>query len=271
MALSRPEARATAGLSWPGAGPQTAVLSIVLVVAAIAAGTSMQRVAGMGFAMISAPMLVLLLGPREGVLLVNLAGALTSALVMSRVWREVEWRRLGVLAPTGAVGVLAGAVVAARTPAALLEVVVGSLIALGLTAVLLARRATPVRGNPITVLFGAVSGASSVMAGTAGPAMSVYAVLVRWDQRRMAATVQPFFVVIALGSVVAKSVAGPATLPDFSIAMWAACLAAALGGLAVGELVSRRVAARAARRLTFVVAYLGSLSTIVHGVVGLTG
>ena len=47
----------------------------------------------MGFALIAAPVLILLVGPFDGVLLVNLGGAVSSLIVLVRVWRNVDWRQ----------------------------------------------------------------------------------------------------------------------------------------------------------------------------------
>ena len=46
----------------------------VLVIAAVLIGSSMQRITGMGFALVAAPFLVLLLGPIDGVIVVNVCG-----------------------------------------------------------------------------------------------------------------------------------------------------------------------------------------------------
>lgn len=59
-------------------------------------GASVQRLAGIGFALVSAPALVLLLGPAEGVVLSNCAAGAISAIGLASSWREV---RLAAMAP----------------------------------------------------------------------------------------------------------------------------------------------------------------------------
>lgn len=239
------------------------------MLAAILAGTLMQRVAGMGFAMISAPLLVLLLGPREGVVLVNLGGALTSLLMLTRVWRDVDWRLFPSLSVSAIVAIVPGAYLVVNADHAWLELGIGLLIMGGLTAVLLLRGTVRAHGRGLAVGFGALSGFSSVLAGTGGPAMTVYAVLTRWDQRAMAATLQPLFVTMATASLTGKALAGPATVPDLDPVVWLACLAAGLLGLGVGEVLTRHVDAVAARRVTVAVAYVGSAVNAVRGLAGI--
>jgi uncharacterized membrane protein YfcA len=59
-----------------------------LVLAAVVLGAGMQRITGMGFALVATPFLVLLLGPVEGVVLVNLCGAVTAGAIIFRVARD---------------------------------------------------------------------------------------------------------------------------------------------------------------------------------------
>ncbi len=56
-----------------------------------------QRITGMGFALVAAPSLILVVGGFAGVLVVNVCAALTSAAILTRLWREVDWARWRVL------------------------------------------------------------------------------------------------------------------------------------------------------------------------------
>ena len=62
------------------------------------AGAIAQRVSGMGFALVVAPVLVLLIGPFDGVLMVNICGAASALMVVTRVWREISWKHYFLLA-----------------------------------------------------------------------------------------------------------------------------------------------------------------------------
>ena len=64
----------------------------VLVLIAVIAGALAQRIAGLGFGLLVSPVLVVLLGPFDGVMIINLCGATSSLLILSRVWRHVAWK-----------------------------------------------------------------------------------------------------------------------------------------------------------------------------------
>jgi len=91
-------------------------------------GASVQRLAGIGFALVAVPALVLLLGPSEGVVLSNCAAGAISALGLAEGWRQVRLRAMVPLVVAAACTVPAGAWVAARLPEQALLVGMGALV-----------------------------------------------------------------------------------------------------------------------------------------------
>ena len=79
-------------------------------------GAVAQRVAGLGFAMLASPFLVLLLGPHEGVLLVNICGVVSSTLITPRVWKDINWSAFRWLAAFSVVGSVIGRAALGDTP-----------------------------------------------------------------------------------------------------------------------------------------------------------
>jgi uncharacterized protein len=80
--------------------------------AAVSVGAGTQRITGLGFALVAAPFLVLLLGPFTGVLVVNVLGVAASVLVLAQVRRDVDLRRGVLLSAPALVAVVPGAWVA---------------------------------------------------------------------------------------------------------------------------------------------------------------
>ena len=176
------------------------------VALSVLVGAMAQRITGMGFALIAAPALVILLGPFDGVVIVNLCAVLSSLLILPRVWRHIEWRRFGWLTVPALVGTVAGALLAVHVSAPLLQVGVGVLVIVALTVSLVVTRTSHVatRAPLRRIIAGAASGVMNAAAGVGGPALSVYAVATRWPQVAFAATAQPYFVVIGVASLVGK-------------------------------------------------------------------
>lgn len=242
----------------------------VLVILAVVLGALAQRVAGLGFAMISAPMLVLLLGAFDGVLMVNLCGAVSALLIITRVWRRIDWHQFTLLLVPALITIVPGTIVSVRYAGPVLQIVVGAILVVGLSGSLLVRRAfRHVPSTPSAMISGAVAGFTNATAGIGGPALSVHAVLTRWDPWVFAATVQPYFVVTGSVAFVAKIVGSPEGLPDYAWWLWLMVLGAILGGLVIGERLSRVVSQRATARAVIVLAYAGGIVAIIDGVLAL--
>lgn len=237
------------------------------LLAVVVLGAVLQRVTGLGFALVVSPVIALLLGPEEGVLVVNACAVLTSSLLTYRLRALIDWRRYARLLPTALLGVVGGALLTVAASRPLLEVLVGSLALLGLLASVLVarlRRADGDGGLPAAGAAGLLSGLMSSAAGVGGPAMVVYGVVSGWEQRRFAATLQPFFVSIAGSAILAKLVAGASF--DGLLRLESLLLIPALAvGLLLGELLAARLPARVARIGLLAVASVGSVAIIAHG------
>lgn len=240
--------------------------SAVAIAAVVAFGSLAQRISGMGFALIAAPFLVLLLGPHEGVILANVASAATAALVLPRVFAHIEWRNYFWLVIPALAGIVPGALLATWLDASLLEVTIGSFLAIALVVSLTAKRiSVRLRGPLPKATAGFFSGLSSAAAGISGPPMSLYAVLSRWPQQAFAATMQPFFLTLGVTSVLAKLSLDPTRWPELPVWFWLSLLIALIAGTSFGELLSRRVSAATARFAMLSFAVLGALAVAVHG------
>jgi uncharacterized membrane protein YfcA len=242
-------------------------LSSLGLAAAVALGAGTQRITGLGFALVSAPFLVLLLGPFAGVLVVNVLGVAASVLVLAQVRRDVDVRRGLLLSAPALAAVLPGAWVARHTAPAVLQVLVGGSVVVALLALLVIGRRSGTRpevaaGPGPAVLAGAASGFMNATAGVGGPALTVYAVATGWPQRAFAATAQLCFTVIGSATVAAKG------LPSLPVASWAVAAAALGVGLLAGTALSARVRPAAARAAALALALVGSVATVVDGLLG---
>ncbi|SFR91510.1 hypothetical protein SAMN05428970_3806 [Agromyces sp. CF514] len=243
---------------------------LIAVALSVLVGAFAQRITGMGFALVASPALVLLLGPFDGVIVVNLCAVVSSLIILPRVWRFVEWRRFAMLVVPALAGTAAGAVIAAHVPGAPLQVAIGVLVIVALTVSLLVTRAEHVvSGWPPAVVAGAASGVMNAAAGVGGPALSVYAVATRWPQVRFAATAQPYFVAIGSASLVLKLAQTGWSIPELQPGAWPIVLGALLAGLVAGELLHRRIPHHAARIAVIAIAYAGGAAALVDGAVEL--
>lgn len=227
-------------------------------------GAGAQRATGLGFSLVSSPFMVLLLGPFDGVLVINACGALTSLIVLTQVWRDVDFGRAGLMIVSALPAVAAGAWMARSLPAPPLAIVVGVLILAALVAVVASERARVLRGTPGAVVAGLGSGFLNVTVGAGGPAVAVYAVSTAWPQRRFAASAQLIFAALGVASLVAKG-----GRPSMAAAGWALVGAGLLLGVLAGGRLEKRVSPERAQTVVIVLAMAGAVLTVIKGVVEL--
>ena len=236
-------------------------LQLVVLPLGVLVGALTQRITGVGFALVAAPLLVLVGGPFQGILLANLLGSIVAAVVLLSSWRDVDWRKAVLLGIPALIAVPIGAWVARTLPPAPLLVLVGLLVVIALTAVLLSERARVLRGPGGAVAAGAASGFMNVTAGVGGPAIVLYTVSTAWEHRRFLATFQAYTVVVSVASMLAKG-----GLPRVSSAQLLLCLAGLAAGLAGGQVLSGRVDHESARRLAIGLALVSAVATVLKGV-----
>ncbi|HHU38937.1 MAG TPA: sulfite exporter TauE/SafE family protein [Propionibacterium sp.] len=241
----------------------------VLVVAALAVlvGTVLQRVSGTGVGLVLAPALTLLFGPLQGVMLTNLTTPISAFLIMLSVRRLVEWRHAGAIIATALPGVALGAWLSTVLSYGVLSVVVGVVVLLGLGVAAFAERLPEVSRRLGVVPAGFLGGFFNAVAGIAAPAMVVYSRMTRWDQARFAATMQPVFLCIGVGSFAGKLLGGASVgTPQELVVILPGLVALVVVGILLGAWLDRRVSKAAASRLAIGLAGVGGVLTVVKGI-----
>jgi uncharacterized membrane protein YfcA len=235
----------------------------VLLGGIIALGASVQRLTGMGFALVAVPALVLLLGPAEGVVLANCAAGVISAVGLVDGWREVRPAAMVPLVLAAACTVPAGSWTAARLPEPALLVGMGVLVSAAVLLVMRGARVPALRGVRGAVAAGAAGGFMNSSAGVGGPAVSLYAVNAGWTVREFVPNAQFYGVVVNAFSVAANGV------PGLTAPVWLLAGAALAAGTVTGKALGERVPERRARQLVLGLALAGGLTALGKGLWGL--
>jgi hypothetical protein len=229
-------------------------------------GTMSQRISGMGFALLMAPLFVITFGAYEGILLMNIGGAFSSAVMLIRVWRYVNWHKFWVLLAASIPGAAVGAYVATQLDGATLQVMVGVLLMMGLATMQLAKpvdgRVNERRGS---LLAGLASGFTNGTAGFGSPAIAIYALYTRWEQQSFAATLQPMFIVMSLSAFTLKTaISGQPPALDWWV--YPAMIVLILVGTVLGERVKEFIVEEGIKRMVIALCYVGAISATVNGV-----
>lgn len=240
------------------AGAAELLLGGIVVLAA-----SVQWLAGMGFALIAVPALVLILGPAQGVVLANCGTGVISLVGLAAGWRQV---RIGAMTPlvlASACTVPAGSWVAARLPAPVLLSGVGILVTAAVGFVMGGLRIPALIGTRGAVAAGAVGGFMNSAAGVGGPPYSLYAVNAGWSAREFVPNAQFYGIVVNSFSVAANGV------PRLSGTAWSVTVSAMVAGALIGGMLARRIPEQGVRRLVLTLALAGGVSVLAKGLQGM--
>ncbi|WP_226346890.1 TSUP family transporter [Agilicoccus flavus] len=248
------------------------LLGLAVTCGALVAATIAQRVVGMGFGIIMAPVVAIVAGPLAAVLVVNLYVVVACGLMLPRVWPDVDWRRLRWLIGPAAAASVAGLWIARSADVDVLRVAVGVAALLGVgVSVAFAGGERVIDGPVSRVVAGATIGLMNASVALGAPPVAVYSIVSRWERRSFAATMQPFWVALSLVTLLERQVLAPGGAPDWPWWGWGAAGLATVAGVLAAEPVARRVSARAARLGVIGLSLASGLAVTAVGVAGLTG
>lgn len=239
---------------------------IVGLGASVLAGALTQRITGVGFALVAAPFFVITLGPLQGVALANLLGVATATSVYVFAIREVEYRKVLILAAAAIAAAIPGAFLARLLPEDPLSIGAGVLILAALGLSVYARKLRGIHRWPGQVGAGLLSGFMNVIAGVGGPAVTAYAVASRWEHERFAKSVQFYFMIVGAVSFAARG-----TWPQLAWLDWVIVAACLVAGLVGGHFLSRVIPSRQARVGCMALAVAGALVVIAQAVARMVG
>jgi len=214
-------------------------------------------VSGLGFSLVSAPLLVVLLGARAGIQISVVLSMVVNAGVLVREWRRVHPRVAALLLVSAAplTPVFAWLLRGARSGP--LEVLAGCAILGGVGMLASGRRLGWAAGRAGAVAAGAISAGMNVVAASGGPPVALWMANAGWEAAAARATLQAYFLTL---NVVALASLGP---PRLGYGRVLPLLAALLVGALVGARVARRVDDRMARGATLAIAGAGALALVV--------
>ena len=235
----------------------------VLLTVIVLLGSSVQWLTGMGFALVSVPALVLLLGPAEGVILANCAAGVICLIGLAGGWRLVRPRAMLPFCLAAACTVPAGTWLTRRLPEPWLLLTMGGLVTVAVLLVMRGARAAALRGTRGALFAGAAGGFMNSAAGVGGPPFSLYAVNAGWTVREFVPNAMFYGVIVNAFSVASNGV------PELRGEQWAAVVGAMALGAVVGRGLAERIPEKRARALVLSLALAGGITALGKGVWGL--
>lgn len=239
---------------------------LALAVVAVLIGASLQRASGTGVGLVVAPVMALLFGPAEGVLLTNATTTLSGLLLTLTVWNDVDWKKIRSLSAWAIPGAILGAFLVSILPGSALQIIIGVIVLIALLVTFVVPQLPEVKSPWARRTAGAMGGCFNTTAGVAAPAMVIYANMSRWDQSSFAATMQPTFMVMGLMSVLLKVLVFP--VPGMTMPPWwllPVLAVTILLGAVIGTAISKRISKKAARNVANTLALIGGIVVLLRG------
>ena len=232
---------------------------ITALVGAIVLGSFAQAVTGFGFALVSAPIFILALGPGHGVRLGNMFSCFVSAIGVWSVRRALEARTSATLVVPALITTPLAALLVVRLDRRVVTVTAGVITVISVLIIWRGIRFPRLRGGPGLVGAAVASAAMNVLSGLSGPPIALYSVNAGWDAERLRRVSQPYFLLLNLAAVISL---GPVLLPP---AVGAPLLISGVVGFVVGRLVSPRLDPVTVRTAILVVAGAGGVAAVLRG------
>ena len=237
-------------------------LALISILGAIAALP--QNVAGFGFALVLAPLLVLFHDPEETVIIVNILAMLSATAVVWRLRHSVVWRTVGVLFLASFVGMPLGLLVLLAVEPTVIQVLIALSVLGGTLA--LARGLTIGSNTTIAAAAGIAGGFLRTSTSAAGPPVILYLQARRLPPDPFRAT-GSFFLMATGAAAIVLYAATDRLDADIGIAVGAAIPGVALG-TAAGALFAGRVNERWFRRLVTVLLVATAVTALVTAFLG---
>jgi uncharacterized membrane protein YfcA len=225
-------------------------------------GASVQRLTGMGFALVAVPALVLLLGPSDGVALANCAAGVICLVGLTSGWQLVRLRAMVPLILASACTVPLGTWFSNHLPESALLITMGALVTVAVLVIMRGIRVPALSGLQGALAAGAAGGFMNASAGLGGPPVSLYAVNAGWTIREFVPNALFYGVVVNIFSVATNGV------PGLDGGIWIAAAGGLTAGAFIGKALAGRVPEHRARQLVLLLALTGGITTLVKGVSG---
>ena len=235
---------------------------LAIGLAALLLGSFVFSAVGFGMALAMSPILLLILAPREVVVLANSMIVLATLLILAQTWRHFRWResRLFILAglPPVPLGVF---LLSAAAPALLRTAIVTLILAIAVMS-LCNVRVPAARTRWAAVGFGFTTTLLTTTLSIGGPLAGIYAIEQDWPRERMRATLAVYFLLAGVLGLALYVAAGLVpTEMAYNIGVGAPVV---LVGATAGGWLARRMSLRVFRYAVLFVIIGGSTTLLLR-------
>ena len=166
---------------------------LAIILAALLLGSFVFSAVGFGMALAMAPILLLILAPRQVVVLSNAMIVVATVLILLQTWREFRWRESWLFIVSGLPPVPLGVFLLSVAAPATLRVSIVSLILVIALLTLFKVRLPATRTKGAAVGFGFTTTLLTTTLSIGGPVAGIYAIEQDWPRETIRATLAVYF------------------------------------------------------------------------------
>jgi uncharacterized protein len=224
----------------------------------------LQTVTGFGYAIITAPLLALVLGPKETVMLVMLTGLIIRLFLIRATKKEGSFKAIAPLITASVAGAIPGAYVMTVISSDGLKIFMGIVLLLA-AAAMWNNCSVAVKHHRFTeAAVGGVSGFLATTTSINGPPVVLYYLNAKADENKAVfrANLTRYFLLINIASIILSYFAGTLKIGDLWLYTLASVPALYLG-FVIGEKLFHRIDAEVFRKISLIMVFVSSVAIIV--------
>jgi len=235
----------------------------IFALCAVLFAAFVRGLAGFGFALILAPLLLLILDPIVVVIINLFLGLLSHIVVVLWSLREVNLRRISLMIASSLLGIPLGAWIISVIAPHIMKIVIGAVIICFAIPISVSFRKSFTSGKLTSGLAGFLSGILASSTSLGGPPVVLVMHSQNWTKRKILASLAAYFTFLNLFSLLALSISGQMHVEILVTA--ASLVPAMLIGVRLGMMVFYRTDSRLFRFLSMFIVICAGILAVISG------
>ena len=233
---------------------------LVIGLTALLLGSFVFSAVGFGMGLAAAPILLLILEPRDVVVLANSMIVLTTVMILAQTWRHFRWRESWLFVAAGLPPVALGVFLLNTATPTVLRTAIVALILVIAVVNLCNVRIPQARSRWAAVVFGFTTTLLTTTLSIGGPLAGIYAIEQDWPREQMRATLAVYFLLAGVLGLALYAVSG--LMPRETVYNIGIGTPAVVAGALAGGWLARRMGLRVFRYAVLFVIIGGCLALL---------
>lgn len=224
----------------------------------------LQTITGFGYALSAAPLLALIIGPKDAVMFVLFTGILTKLTLLCRIWHQSNFSAIGLLFAASLAGALPGAYVLKIISNDALKLAIGLVLIVITFAMARDFRVTISQPRLAQSVVGVISGFLATTTSLSGPPVVMYYLNEQMNKETIRANLTRYFILNNAASLVLSYFFGTLKT-EILAANTLICLPAIVIGIWLGEKLFTKFNAGIFKKLALTVITVSAVISIFSG------